>query len=49
MSGSMRSIGALGAGTTSADIQRYANALDGHYYFRLISIGDETRWCAVAA
>lgn len=40
---------ALGAGTTSADIQRYANALDGHYYFRLISIGDETRWCAVAA
>jgi hypothetical protein len=40
---------ALGAGTTSADIQRYANALDGHYYFRLTSIGDETRWCARGA
>lgn len=39
---------ALGVGTTSADIQRYADALDGHYYFRSILIGDETRWCAGA-
>lgn len=40
---------ALGAGTTSADIQRYADALVGHYYYRWICVEDEIRWGARGA
>lgn len=38
----------LGRGTTSADIVRYADALNGHFAFRTVSTDTGIRWAAVA-
>lgn len=38
---------ALGAGTTSADLQRYRDALACHHHYRLIPLGFENRWSTV--
>lgn len=38
----------LGRGTTSADIARYANALDGHHAFRTVGAHTGIRWASTA-
>lgn len=37
----------LGRGTTSADLQRYRDALACHHHYRLIPLGFENRWSTV--